>query len=73
MVSVGEECLVKGNLKKQRCTVKMKGVAASRRVIDLDKLGPPLSSNSERCDYLMIYSLLDQRVFLIPIELKRGK
>lgn len=71
--SVDEECFVEGDLEKQKCAVKMDGVVTPRYVIDFDKPGSPLTSNSKRCDYLIIYCNEKKRVVLAPIELKRGK
>ena len=70
---IGEDCLVKGGLKKDGCKVAMTGAPAPRLVVDFDKPGSPLAADVTRCDYLVIAEGEGAHGWVAVLELKRGK
>lgn len=66
------QCTIRGGLKRQGCKVNLTGVPDNRIIIDFDKPGSPIPSDTIRCDYLVI--LLSVNSYLaIPLELKSEK
>ncbi len=69
--NLDDTCFSMGQMKKQKCGVRMDGMPKSRLIIDCDRPGAPFSSNATRCDYLLIAE--DQHgEWIIPLELKQG-
>ena len=69
--NLSNECLKKGKLTKEGCTVSLKGAPTPSIVIDMDNEKAPVGQNETKCDYIFIGGCDD--VFLVPLELKRGK
>jgi hypothetical protein len=65
-------CLESGRLRKEGCSVSLRGTPTDRVVIDLDKPSSPLSGEETRCDYLVFAQDRGQRAWFVPLELKRG-
>ena len=66
-----DECLAKGRLRKEGCTVSLKDAPRPSIAIDMDKPQAPVGQNEAKCDYIFIGG--SGNVFLVPLELKRGK
>ena len=66
------KCLVKRGLNKNGCKISMANAPSLRLVVDFDKPGSPLPSNSTRCDYLVIAEDARGSGLIMPLELKRG-
>ena len=66
-----DECFVTGRLRKEGCSVSLKDAPTPSIVIDMDKPQAPGGQNETRCDYIFIGGC--NNVFLMPLELKRGK
>ncbi len=66
-----EECFAKGGLRKKGCSVPLKNAPTPSITIDMDKPEAPGEQNETKCDYIFIGGCDD--VFLVPLELKRGK
>lgn len=72
--SIGRNCLVKGGLNKDGCKVVMTDMPASRLVVDFDKSGSPLTTDSMRCDYLLVAEDKQHAcTWVAVLELKRGQ
>ena len=65
------ECFTKGKLCKEGCSVSLKDAPTPSITIDMDKPQAPVRQNETKCDYIFIGGCDD--VFLVPLELKRGK
>ena len=65
------ECFAKGRLRKKGCTVSLKGAPRPSITIDMDKPQAPVKQNETKCDYIFIGG--SGNVFLMPLELKKGK
>lgn len=67
------ECFIKGKreLTKENCTVSLKGAPTPSITIDMDNKKAPVRQTETRCDYIFIGG--SSNVFLVPLELKRGK
>ena len=65
------ECLKKGKLTKEGCAVSLTGAPTPSIKIDLDNEKAPVGQNETKCDYIFIGGCDD--VYLVPLELKRGK
>ena len=66
-----DECFVTGRLRKKGCSVSLRDAPVPSITIDMDKPQAPGGQNDTRCDYIFIGGSDD--VFLVPLELKRGK
>ena len=66
-----KECLKKGKLRKKGCFVSLKNAPRPSIAIDMDKPQAPVGQNETKCDYIFIGG--SGNVFLVPLELKRGK
>ena len=65
------ECLNKGKLTKEDCTVSLEGAPKPAITIDMDNKKAPVGQNETRCDYIFIGG--SQNIFLVPLELMDGK
>ena len=67
-------CLAKGKLNKDGCKVVMTDMPASRVVVDFDKPGSPLATDTTRCDYLLVAEDKQHACrWVAVLELKRGQ
>ena len=66
-------CLVKHGVRKDGCDVKLTDAPAPRLIVDFDKPRAPSTSDGGRCDFFMIAEGTDERCWVVPLELKRGK
>ncbi len=66
-----KECFATGKLRKEGCSVSLKNAPTPSITIDMDKPQDPVKQNATKCDYIFIGGYDD--VFLVPLELKRGK
>ena len=66
-----DKCLAKGKYRKKGCSVSLKDAPAPFVMIDMDKPQAPVRQDETKCDYIFIGGWVD--VFLVPLELKRGK
>ena len=69
--SLPDGCLATGRLRKQGCSVSLAGAPTPSITIDMDKPQAPVKQNETKCDYVFIGG--SSNVFLVPLELKRGK
>ena len=69
--NLSNECLKKGKLSKEGCTVSLKGAPTPSIKIDMDNEKAPVGQNETKCDYIFIGGCDD--VFLVPLELMKGK
>ena len=65
------ECLAKGKYRKKGCSVSLQKAPVPFIMIDMDKPQAPVKQNDTKCDYIFIGG--SSNVFLVPLELKRGK
>ena len=70
--SLNPNCIVTRGLRKDGCTVSLRGVPVQRLIVDLDKPGSPLNQNQPRCDYLFVANGDGDVGWFAPLELKRG-
>jgi len=66
-------CLVKGGLNKGGCKVVMTGAPVPSLVVDFDKPGSPLETDTTRCDYLLVAEGEHACGWVAVLELKRGR
>ena len=66
-----KECLKKGKLTKEDCTVSLQGAPTPSITIDMDNKKAPVGQSETRCDYIFIGGSVN--VFLVPLELMEGK
>ena len=66
-----DECLAKGKYRKKGCSVSLQKAPPPFIMIDMDKPQAPVKQDATKCDYIFIGGSGD--VFLLPLELKRGK
>ena len=69
--SLPDGCFATGRLRKQGCSVSLTGVPTPSITIDMDKPQAPVGQDETKCDYIFIGG--SGNVFLLPLELKRGK
>lgn len=55
------------------CRVDMAGVPADRVIVDADKAFPAHKMGGKRCDFVLFTERDDERILVVPIELKSGK
>lgn len=66
-------CLVTSRLTKEGCRILLTGVATPHLIIDFDKPNSPISSINQRCDYLLVVETANQKHWVAPLELMKGK
>ena len=66
-----DECFATGRLRKKGCSVSLRDAPVPSITIDMDKPQAPVGQNETKCDYIFIGG--SGNVFLVPLELKRGK
>ena len=64
-------CLARGKLRKKGCSVSLTDAPTPSITIDMDKPQAPVGQHETKCDYIFIGG--SGNVFLVPLELKRGK
>jgi hypothetical protein len=69
--SLPDGCIASGRLRKEGCSVSLKNAPAPWVAVDMDKPQAPVGDNETKCDYIFIGGCDD--VYLVPLELKRGK
>ena len=69
--SLPDGCIASGRLRKEGCSVSLKNAPTPSVTIDMDKRQAPVGGNETKCDYIFIGGCDD--VYLVPLELKRGK
>ena len=69
--SLPDGCFATGRLRKQGCSVSLAGAPMPSIAIDMDKPQAPVKQSETKCDYIFIGG--SSNVFLVPLELKRGK
>ena len=67
---LSDGCFAK-KLKKEGCSVSLKDAPVPSITIDMDKRQAPVGQNEAKCDYIFIGG--SGNVFLVPLELKKGK
>ena len=67
---LSDGCFAK-KLKKEGCSVSLKDAPVPSITIDMDKRQAPVGQNEAKCDYIFIGG--SGNVFLMPLELKKGK
>lgn len=70
---VDQNCLITGRLRKEGCSVSLRGIPKSRLIIDFDKPRSPLGPRQVRCDYLFFADDIDSSGWVVPLELKNGE
>ena len=70
---VAQNCLITGRLRKEGCSVSLRGVPKSRLIIDFDKPRSPMGPRQVRCDYLFFADDIDSSGWVVPLELKNGE
>ena len=65
------ECFATGRLRKKGCSVSLKNAPTPSVTIDMDKPQAPVGPDETKCDY--IFTGGSSNVFLVPLELKKGK
>ena len=66
-----ENCVESCN--RDGCRVNMAGVPADRVIVDADKAFPAHKMGGKRCDFVLFTERDDERILVVPIELKSGK
>ncbi len=66
-----DECCATGRLRKKGCSVSLKNAPTPSITIDMDNPQAPVGQDETKCDYIFIGG--SGNVFLVPLELKRGK
>ena len=69
--SLPDGCFATGRLRKQGCSVSLTGAPMPSITIDMDEPQAPVGQDQTKCDYIFIGG--SSNVFLVPLELKRGK
>ena len=64
-------CLRRGKLTKEGCSVSLKDAPRPFITIDMDNKQTRVRKNETKCDYIFIGG--SGNVFLVPLELKKGK
>ncbi len=67
---LSDGCFAK-KLKKEGCSVSLKDAPVPSITIDMDKPQVPVKQSETKCDYIFIGG--SGNVFLVPLELKKGK
>ena len=70
--TLGGNYKVSGKLRKQGCTVSLRGAPGQRLIVDFDKPGSMLETNQTRCDYLVVANGEGSSGWIAPLELKKG-
>jgi len=65
-------CIMKKRVGRDGCSVSLKGMPASRVIVDFDGSGSPLPANRTRCDYLLVIQDGNELAIVAPLELKSG-
>ena len=66
---IPNECLKKGKLTKEGCTVSKKGAPKPSIAIDIDHKKAPVKKGEAKCDYIFIGG--SNEVFVVPLELTK--
>jgi len=69
--NLSDKCIAKRKYRKEGCSVSLEKAPEPFIMIDMDKPQAPVRQNETKCDYIFIGG--SSNVFLVPLELKRGK
>ena len=70
---VEDTCVAAGGLRKEGCSVSLRGAPRPRLIVDFDKPGSPLTRTETRCDYLLVAEVKNQPGWVTLLELKKGR